>query len=166
MAMARDRAAEAFWRFSLMVYARPGVAEALIGLQDRAGHNVNLVLFGLWLAVCERRGLDAAALARARAAIAGLDGEVVRPLRRLRQALKGNPDGDVQALRRRVLVVELAAERRIQTRLAASGRRRGATGAARSADRAALAERNLRLILDADFDSDEAKVLRQVAVGG
>ena len=28
---------EALWRFSLAFYARPGVSEALIALQDRAG---------------------------------------------------------------------------------------------------------------------------------
>ena len=38
--MSEAASAEGFWRFSLMVYARPGVAEALIGLQDGAGHNV------------------------------------------------------------------------------------------------------------------------------
>ena len=38
------RAGEAFWRFSLALYARPDVAEALIGLQDRAGLDVDLIL--------------------------------------------------------------------------------------------------------------------------
>jgi len=37
-------AGEAFWRFSLALYARPGVAEALVELQDRAGRDVNLQL--------------------------------------------------------------------------------------------------------------------------
>jgi uncharacterized protein (TIGR02444 family) len=37
----------AFWRFSLALYARPGVAAALLGLQDRAGRDVNLVLYTL-----------------------------------------------------------------------------------------------------------------------
>ena len=68
-----DDAAEAFWRFSLMVYARPGVADALIGLQDRDGHNVNLVLYGLWLGLCHATALDGAALSRARTATAGLE---------------------------------------------------------------------------------------------
>ena len=97
--------AEAFWRFSLRVYARPGVAEALIGLQDRAGHNVNLVLFGLWLAVGRgRAGSTAAALTRARAAIAKIDRDVLLPLRNLRRALKGDADPAMsQTLRRRVL---------------------------------------------------------------
>jgi uncharacterized protein (TIGR02444 family) len=154
--------ADAFWRFSLMLYARPGVAEALIALQDRAGHNVNLVLFGLWLAVCEGAMLDAAGLARAEAAMAGLDREVVQPLRRLRRALKGAADGDIRDLRRRVLALEIAAERRVQTRLAAcaAGRRR-----AKGADRAALAAGNLRLILGGDAGSDEAAVLRGAIAG-
>ena len=78
-----DDAAESFWRFSLMVYARPGVAEALIRLQDRGGHNVNLILFGLWLGICEGLRLGAGQLARAETAIARLDSDIVMPLRRL-----------------------------------------------------------------------------------
>src|SRR6185437_7058876 len=105
--MSETAAAEGFWRFSLTVYARPGVAEALIGLQDRHGHNVNLMLFGLWLGVCEGRRIDAAALGRARTAMARIDSKVVAPLRRLRRQLKGDPDPDIQTLRRRVLALEL-----------------------------------------------------------
>ena len=103
--MAAEDAAEALWRFSLMVYSRPDVADALIRLQDRDGHNVNLILYGLWLGLCEGQGLDAAGLGRAKAAIAGIDREVVAPLRRLRRGLKADPDPDVQALRRRVLTL-------------------------------------------------------------
>ncbi|HKS89918.1 MAG TPA: TIGR02444 family protein, partial [Stellaceae bacterium] len=62
-------AGEAFWRFSLALYARPGVAEALIALQDRAGRDVNLMLFALWFGAVRGRRLDAARLA---AAAAGL----------------------------------------------------------------------------------------------
>ena len=43
-----DAAAE-LWEFSLDFYARPGVSAALIELQDRAGLDVNLILFALWL---------------------------------------------------------------------------------------------------------------------
>jgi uncharacterized protein (TIGR02444 family) len=152
--------AEAFWRFSLLLYARPGAAEALIGLQDRAGHNVNLILFGLWLGLCEKSRIDPATLARAAAAIAGIEGRVVAPLRGLRRAMKVDPDPDVQALRRRVLAVELAAERRVQARLVASIARRRDTAAV---DRQAAAEANLRLILGEDFGSAEARLLRRVA---
>ena len=45
---------EAFWRFSLVFYERPGVADALIALQDRGGFDVNLILFALWLGISGR----------------------------------------------------------------------------------------------------------------
>ncbi|MFZ2005341.1 MAG: TIGR02444 family protein [Stellaceae bacterium] len=159
--MGRTLAAEAFWRFSLMIYARPGIADALIGLQDRDGHNVNLILFGVWLGLCETIRLDAAGLACAKAAIAGIDRDVVIPLRDLRRALKPDPDPDIRALRRRVLALEIAAERRVQARLSASiGRRK-----ARGGDRHAVSEANLRLILGADFESAEALLLRRAIAG-
>src|SRR5260370_35545910 len=76
---------DGFWRFSLAFYARPGVAEALIALQDRAGRDVNLVLFALWLGVYRRRRLDAAELAAAATAIAAPNAAAAVPCRRLRR---------------------------------------------------------------------------------
>jgi len=110
-------AGEAFWRFSLALYARPGVADALIALQDRAGRDINLILYALWLGV---RGvtLDTAALTAAAAAIAPIDAAAVAPLRRLRRRLRGAADPRLATLRRRVLGLELAAERQVQYRLA------------------------------------------------
>jgi len=161
--MAPDKAAaESLWRFSLMVYSRPGISAALIGLQDCGGHNVNLILYGLWLAICGGRRLDAAGVTRARRAIAELDQAVVAPLRRLRRELKTARDPDIQEMRRRVLALEITAERGVQARLAAKlPRRRGAE----PGNRAALAAANLRLILGADFDAPEGDVLRQVIAG-
>src|SRR5579875_349811 len=49
LAMSEAGAAEAFWRFSLDFYRLPGVEQALLTLQDRAGHDVNLILYALWL---------------------------------------------------------------------------------------------------------------------
>jgi uncharacterized protein (TIGR02444 family) len=156
--MARDDAAvEAFWRFSLMIYAKPGVADALIRLQDRGGHNVNLILFGLWVGFSGGGRLNAAALSRAKAAMAGLDRDIVTPLRQLRRALKNDRDRDIQELRRRVLALEIAAERRVQARLAGSLMRRSLA----SGRRAAHAEANLRLLLGADVASPEAELLRR-----
>src|SRR5436190_572701 len=66
----RTHAGEAFWRFSLAFYARPGVAQALIALQDRSGRDVNLTLFGLWLGVVRGAWLDAAGLTAAEGTIA------------------------------------------------------------------------------------------------
>ena len=139
-----------------MLYGRPHVAAALIGLQDRAGHNVNLILFGLWLAAGRGRRLDAAGLARAREAVQKLDQSMVLPLRNLRRRLKADRDPDIQALYRRLLALELAAERRIQARLAAT-----VAGRAGSGSRLALAAANLRLILGKDYASPEGAVLSE-----
>jgi len=157
----RDDPAEALWRFSLMIYGRPGVAAALIGLQDGGGHNVNLILYGLWLGLCRVTQLDAAALSHAKAAIAGLDDKIVAPLRLLRRALKSDLDPDVRDLRHRVLTLEIAAERHLQARLAADSLRRKAN----AGGRCAIAEANLRLILGDDFASEQGAVLRQLIAG-
>src|SRR4051794_40049185 len=84
---APDKAREegaAFWRFSLALYARPGVADALIALQDRAGLDVNVILFGLWIGARHGCELGAEGFAAAASAIAGLNGAVhdIRALRR------------------------------------------------------------------------------------
>lgn len=151
----------AFWRFSLALYARPGVAEALIALQDRAGRDVNLILFGLWLGATQGRTIDVAELEAAEAAIAPLNA-VTAELRERRRWLKGTADGALQALRRRVLVLELAAERRIQHRLAATLADRRSVGLA--GDRRATAQANLARYLggylDGEAGSPEAGVLR------
>src|SRR5207253_9344111 len=97
-----DTAGEAFWRFSLALYARPGVAEALIAIQDRAGHDVNLILFGLWLGAREGLILAAGELEAAEAIITPIAVAAVAPLRRLRRQLKGSLDPDLAVLRRRV----------------------------------------------------------------
>jgi uncharacterized protein (TIGR02444 family) len=150
---------EAFWRFSLALYARPGVADALIALQERAGSNVNLVLFGLWLGVHRGHRLAAVELAAAQSAIAPLNETVVLPVRELRRLLKPAAEPGLQALRRRIAGLELAAERRVQYRLAAS--LAGAVRAAPEGGRLAAAEANLALALGDEFASADAGVLRQ-----
>jgi uncharacterized protein (TIGR02444 family) len=144
---------EAFWRFSLALYARPGVAPALIALQDRAGHDVNLILFCLWAGAVRGARLDGGALSAAGAAIADIRSEAIEPLRALRRRLKPDPAEDVQALRRKILGLELAAERRVQYRLAAQTLPAGR-------DPIAAAEANLALYLGADARSHEAEAVR------
>ena len=132
----------AFWRFSLVFYSRPGVAEALLRLQDRDGCDVNLILLALWCGAVLRRRLDAADLASAEAAAAPLRDVVVGPVRELRRSLKPSSESDAHGLRRRVAALELAAERRVQIRLAA------AIGAARGdADPITVPAANLALYL-------------------
>jgi uncharacterized protein (TIGR02444 family) len=154
-----EAAGEAFWRFSLALYGRPGVADALIRVQDSAARDVNLILFGLWLGASQGRRLAAAELAGAEAAIAPIAGAAVAPLRRLRRQLKPAGDPDLQALRRRIAGLEIAAERRVQYRLAAQFS--GASGAQPEGDRLAAAEANLALYLGDDSCLPETAALRQ-----
>jgi uncharacterized protein (TIGR02444 family) len=109
---------EVFWQFSIAFYALPGVAPALIALQDRDGLDINLILFALWLGISGRQRLDSDALAAAERAIGPLRTGIVEPLRALRRNLKLYPDLDVQCLRKRVKALELEGEKLVQNRLA------------------------------------------------
>jgi uncharacterized protein (TIGR02444 family) len=149
-----DLAGEAFWRFSLALYARPGVADALIALQDRAGRDVNLILFGLWAGATRGHRLTGGGLAAAEAASAAIADATVAPLRRLRRQLKDAGDRDLLALRRRVAGLETAAERRAQYRLAAQFS--GGADAQPEADRREAAQANLALTLGGEAGSPEA----------
>jgi uncharacterized protein (TIGR02444 family) len=110
---------EPFWEFSLAFYALPEVAAALVALQDRAGLDVNLILYALWHGLSGRGRLAAADMAAAERAVRPLRVEIIGPLRALRRRLKPDPDPAVQRLRDEVKRLELAAERIAQARLAA-----------------------------------------------
>ena len=110
-------AAEDFWRFSLALYAAPGVAPACLVLQDEAGRDVNLLLYCGWVGASGRGRLDAAAIAAAEARLAPWRQGVVEPLRAARRALKGV--AGAEALYAAVKAVELDAERQAQRLLAA-----------------------------------------------
>ena len=150
-------AGEAFWRFSLTLYARPGVAEALLALQDRARRDVNLVLYALWLGGARGRRLDAAGLEAAEAAILALNAGAVAPLRALRRELKAALDPGLAPRRRRIAGLELAGERRVQQRLANC--RSDATPLPDAGDRLAAARQNLALVLGDEMRLPEAGVL-------
>ena len=74
----------AFWRFSLRFYALPNVAPACLELQDKAGVDVNLMLFLLFLAD-NNRTLTRDDVARLDAEIAPWREHVVMPLRDLQR---------------------------------------------------------------------------------
>ncbi len=95
-----------FWDWAVAAYARPGVAELCLDLQDSHNQNVPLLLWAIW-----RGGDAAAALALARQ----WEDEVVGPLRQARRNLK--PYGRFEALRERVKAVELEAERTLMAEL-------------------------------------------------
>lgn len=108
-----------FWDFSRATYGRPGVAPASLGLQDRRGLDVNLILFCCW-AGSRGRTLEPADLRRLSEATEDWRTHVVEPLREVRRWLKGYkgalPDL-AQGLRSGVLARELDAEHVEQLKL-------------------------------------------------
>jgi uncharacterized protein (TIGR02444 family) len=103
-----------FWRFSLRLYRAPGVGDACIALQEKAGVDVNLLLFLLWQAT-QRRVLAAADVKALDETIGGWRNTAVIPLRNVRRALKSAPGlvdpNTAEAFRTRIKAVELEAER-------------------------------------------------------
>ncbi len=129
-----------------------------MALQDRAGIDVNLVLFGLWLGLSGRGRFDAAALAAADRTIAPIRSDIVEPLRALRRRLKSEPDRDLQRLRARVETLERAAERALQHRLTDLADR--TAGKPNPEACVADARANLALCLGGEAGGGEAAVLR------
>jgi uncharacterized protein (TIGR02444 family) len=114
-----DAAAE-FWRFSLTVYARPGVAASCLALQDRLGLDVNLLLFCCWAAARGHR-LEPAEIAAAEAASGAWQRDIVTPLRGIRRQLAqptALDPADAAALYAKAKQLELAAEEAEQRLLA------------------------------------------------
>jgi len=133
------------WHFSCAFYAQPGVSEALIALQDRAGLDVNLMLFALWQGACGPHRLSPAELIAAERSAGPIRTAIVLPLRALRRKLRSDCYDDVQRLRARIKTLEIAAERIVQRRLARLART--PDGDIAPAARAAAAEANLALVL-------------------
>ncbi len=154
-------AAPELWEFSLDFYARPGVSAALIELQDRAGLDVNLILFALWHGLTGRGRLDDERLAAADQAARAIQTEIIMPLRALRRRLRTDTDADIQRLRELIKALELDAEKIAQARLAGC-----AAPPATDVDpveRLAAAGANLTLSLGADrAHSAAAGVIRRV----
>jgi uncharacterized protein (TIGR02444 family) len=145
----RDVMREPLWEFSLALYARPGVPEACLALQDRHGLDVNLVLACLWAAASGRGRLDGARIAALRDASQAWQETVVAPLRGIRRRLKGWPES---AFREQVKALELEAER-IEQRLLAAALGAARRGKGTRAD----AEATLAALIAAhDLDPGEA----------
>jgi uncharacterized protein (TIGR02444 family) len=99
----------AFWRFSLAVYAQAGVAEECLALQDAAGADVNLLLFSAWFG-SQGLPLSDAAMDMARANVTTWQDRVVRPLRNVRRQVKAMTAGKLEPFRSTVKGVELQSE--------------------------------------------------------
>ena len=119
MNIARNAANPDLWAFSLAFYARPGVAEALIALQDDAGLDVNLILFAIWFGLSGRGRLDQQRAEAAERAVRPIRAAVIEPLRAMRRRLTAETEDDLRILREKVKALELDGERASLRRLAA-----------------------------------------------
>jgi uncharacterized protein (TIGR02444 family) len=77
-----------FWEYSLRLYARPGVQQACLQLQDEFDLDVNIVLFCAWTGAEGPGQLHAEELQRCIAQGGVWQHEVVKPLRSIRRRLK------------------------------------------------------------------------------
>src|SRR5579862_3782619 len=114
-----ETAAAEFWRFSLALYGKPGVAPACLVLQDKFDRDVNLALYCCWLGASGRGRLSPEALTAADAAVAPWRHEIVENFRAARRAIKEQAVAETEALYAKAKAVELEAERLLQARLAA-----------------------------------------------
>ena len=106
---------EKFWRWSLAVYERPGMKEALIDLQDRCGYSVNLLLVAVWASE-QHAALTPHQWRSAIAIVEDWSGAVTDRLRAARRAIDPQSErlGD---LRTKILSAEIDAERHEQKAL-------------------------------------------------
>ncbi|MBT8765868.1 TIGR02444 family protein [Pseudomonas boanensis] len=105
------------WTFSLKLYARPGIEQACLYLQDQ-GADICLLLCACWLG---RRGtpFEETYLDTLEQLAGPWQESVVGPLRALRQEWRAEAqvDSALATLRKRVKELELDAERELLTRL-------------------------------------------------
>jgi uncharacterized protein (TIGR02444 family) len=128
----------AIWSWALEAYARPGVPEAALRLQDAYGQNTSFLLWAVYA-----RTTDAALLARGVEVARAWDAAALKPLREVRRTLKAPmppvADGARLALREDVKALELAAERLLMETLEALTGVRGEASPTRALEAAAAA---------------------------
>jgi uncharacterized protein (TIGR02444 family) len=103
-----------FWRYSLKFYGQSGVSDACIALQDGCGIDVNLLLYLFWLA-SEGRQVTADDVKMLDDKVRSWRELTIIPIRDVRRRLKGAvtfiDPAKQEALRDKVKVAELEAER-------------------------------------------------------
>jgi uncharacterized protein (TIGR02444 family) len=103
------------WAFALELYARPGIADACLKLQNEAGVDVMMFLVITFAAVRHRILLTSAEIRGLDEACRPWRDQIVRPLRAIRSGLKTGPlpapNRETEQFRSGIKAVELAAER-------------------------------------------------------
>ena len=98
-----------FWRFSLRVYAAPGVAAECLAVQERHDVDVNVLLFCAWLAAERGIAVTSADIGMCKRVVSDWHSRAVKPLRVARQAMKGLTGAE--GVRTNVKALELETER-------------------------------------------------------
>lgn len=99
---------DGLWEFACALYAKPGVAQACLALQDEHGADVPLLLAAIWHGAAGRGVLSAVRARRWKATARAWRTQIVGPLRQARRALKPHEAADLYAAVKRA---ELAAEK-------------------------------------------------------
>ena len=109
------------WAFALAIYAKPGVAEACLALQDEAGVDVMMLLTTTFAAVKQRLLLAPDEIRALNEACRLWREQIVWPLRAIRSGLKAGPQPApseaTEQFRSQVKALELAAEKLENKRL-------------------------------------------------
>lgn len=150
-----------FWNFTLGVYGHPGVSQACIGLQDRHGLNVNMLIFCLW-AGSHGQSLAVGELERLEAALTPWDEAVVKPLRAVRRWLKAQdlvPREQAEPLGRAILGREIESEGLAQRLMERSLPLVPGKGDAKAAASNLLGYLGLRAVSGSDSDRADLAVL-------
>jgi uncharacterized protein (TIGR02444 family) len=137
-----------FWRFSLAVYAAPGVADECLALQDTRGVDVNVLLFCAWLGA-RKVIVTAGDLAAIEAGARPWREAAIQPLRAARRGIRALAEAghsDIATLRKDVAALELRAEQIEQALLFSMAP--GAVDATLTPEQ--VIRRNLSAWLDAD----------------
>ena len=129
-------ASQPLWDFAVEVYARPGVRELCLRLQDEHGLDVDVLLAAAWAAHQGLR-LDAAAARALDEAARPVREHFTLPIRELRRAAAHDPE-----LKQLLLSAELRAERLALHALHAALPRASAPGAGVAENLAACAPGN------------------------
>jgi uncharacterized protein (TIGR02444 family) len=103
------------WAFALAIYAKAGVAEACLALQNEAGVDVMMLLMVAFAAVRHRILLTPDEIKALDQACRPWREQIVWPLRAIRSGLKTGPSpapsSETEQFRSKIKAVELAAER-------------------------------------------------------
>ena len=103
------------WAFALEIYARPGVADACLNLQNEAGVDVMMLLVTAFAAIKLRILLTPAEIRKLDETCRPWREQIVGPLRAIRSGLKSGPlpapSSETEQFRSKIKTIELAAER-------------------------------------------------------